>query len=113
MKEFPTKLVINNIDKFKEYKFNRECCKLRQNIIDYIYTFETNKKQGGFDLKNNNEGYISNKIIDINIIKRICKELEDLGWKTKMAYGNTTLFIYKNEDDIPTNINEMEIIDED
>lgn len=33
-----------------------------------------------------------------SIIENIIKELNDLGWKTKLSFGDTGLFIYSTED---------------
>lgn len=32
------------------------------------------------------------------IVDAVCKELNSLGWITKMAYGNSALFIYKKDE---------------
>ena len=106
MKSFPEKLKPQNKIYFKEYKFNRELCKLRQKIVDYIYSEE----KGGFDLKSNTDNnQYSYSHIDDKLIEAICNELNSLGWKTKLLYGDTTLFIYNDESELPKV--ECEIID--
>ena len=45
-----------------------------------------------FNLKN----HITTEIT-IKLLLIIIPELENLGWKCKLAFGNTGLFIYKNE----------------
>jgi hypothetical protein len=107
MKTFPDKLRPCNKYKFVEYKFNRELCKLRQKIVDYMYS----EDNGGFDLKSSTEnGLFSYNHIDEKLIETIRIELHDLGWKTKLAYGNTTLFIYSDEKDLPL-MSDMEPIE--
>lgn len=107
MKEFSDKLRPENRKQFSEFRNNRELCKLRQRIVDYLYSENTN----GFDLKTNHgsEQYdytTTNK----NLIDIIQKELQTLGWNTILAYGGTTLFIYKEKSELPL-MSDMDEID--
>lgn len=99
MKSFPDKLRPQNRSKFSEYLFNRELCKLRQKVVDFLYSQE----KGGFDLKSTNDsnGQYNYSHIDDKLIEAIRNELHTLGWKTKLAYGDTVLFIYDNENELP------------
>lgn len=99
MKSFPAKLRPENREKFSEYKFNREICKLRQYIVDYMYSGDTN----GLDLKSSTDsnGQYEYSTINKNVIDYVCKELQDLGWKTQLAYGDSTLFIFKDKSELP------------
>lgn len=99
MKSFPDKLRPENRKQFKEFEFNRELCKLRAKVYEYIISMDMK----GFDLK---ESQTSNReysysSIDKSLVDGICAELEELGWKTKIAYGNTVLFIYNKESELP------------
>lgn len=109
MKGLPSKMVPHNKSYFTEYKFNRELCKLRQRVVDYMYSEE----KGGFDLKSTQDenGQYVYGHIDDKLINAVVVELHSLGWKTKLAYGNTTLFIYDKEEDLPS-ISDMEAIDD-
>lgn len=116
MKQFPDKLCPKNKHLFNEYKFNRDLCKLRQRITEYLYLeYGTNNtgKKGGFDLKSvtDEKGQYSYEHIDDVLIDTIIFELNILGWKTKLAYGRTTLFVYENDEDIP-DTSSMESIDD-
>jgi hypothetical protein len=108
MKAFPDKLKPVNQSHFSSYKFSRELCKLRKRILEYMYS----ENKGGFDLKSNVDdvGQYTYDHIDDKLIDRVRSELHILGWKTKVAYGNTTLFIYEKEDDLQK-MSEMEEID--
>jgi len=107
MKTFPDKLTPANKNRFKEYKFNRELCKLRQKIVDYMYSGDTK----GFDLKQTQEnGMYNYSTIDNELVDAACKELESLGWNIKLAYGGTTLFIFDDKSELPQ-ISDMEEID--
>ena len=120
MKKFPDKLKPSNRKNFKEYLFNRELCKLRQKITDHIYIEELllqddkDKKRGGFDLKSNKDdnGNYCYQHIDMKLVVAIRKELNNLGWNTKLAYGNTTLFIYEHSDEIKHVNDDMQLIDD-
>jgi hypothetical protein len=96
MKEFPKSLHINNKDKFKKYFIERIMCYLRKYIYDHILKyvedeyFDLDKFYNKFILSSSDGN--KSEISEINI--RICKELNILGWKTKLAYGDTALFIY-------------------
>lgn len=108
MKAFPDKLVPQNRRYFPEYKFNRDLCMLRQKIVEYLYSEE----KGGFDLRSSNSnGQYSYSHIDDRLIEEVRKELHIKGWKTKLAYGNTVLFIYENEEELPL-MSEAEAIDD-
>jgi hypothetical protein len=109
MKEFPRKLIPLNRDKFNDYKFNRDLCKLRQKIVEYMYSGD----RGGLDLKsstNKNTMYDYN-LTDERLVSVARQELHSLGWKTSLAYGNTTLFIYVSEDELPSQLSMSEDIE--
>lgn len=109
MKSFPDKLRPENRDKFStEYKFSRDLCKLRQRIVDYMYSGDTK----GFDLKysTDSNGQYDYSTISKNLIDNVRKELHDLGWNTELAYGETTLFIFKERSELPL-MSDMQEID--
>lgn len=109
MKGFPDKLRPENREHFIiEYRFNRELCKLRQRIVDYMYSGD-NK---GFDLKSSTDdnGRYEYSTINRNLVDAVCKELQVLGWNTELAYGETTLFIFKERSELPL-MSDMEEID--
>lgn len=109
MKTFPDKLRPENRDRFvTEYRFNRELCKMRQRIVDYLYSGD-NK---GFDLKSSTDsnGLYEYSTINPEVVDAVCKELQTLGWNTEFAYGETTLFIFKERSELPL-MSDMEEID--
>lgn len=109
MKTFPIKLRPENRERFvAEYRFNRELCKLRQRIVDYLYSGD-NK---GFDLKSSTDsnGQYEYSTINRDLVDAVCKELQTLGWNTELAYGETTLFIFKDRSELPL-MSDMEEID--
>lgn len=96
MKTFPSKLIPSNKHLFPKYKFNREVCKLRQKVVDYLYSGE----KGGLDLKVSSDSNYNFKNINKEVVNQVIKELEDLGWKTKLVYADTTLLIYEDEKEL-------------
>lgn len=109
MKSFPDKLRPENRELFStEYRFSRDLCKLRQRIVDYLYSGD-NK---GFDLKStvDSDGQYQYTTIQKDLVDVVCKELHDLGWNTEFAYGFTTLFIFKERSELPR-MSDMEEID--
>jgi hypothetical protein len=92
MNTFPTYIDSNNINNFNTINLIRiKCC-----IREYIHDFLLNRKDDSVyvDLDMLCNKY--NKKINIiqEIITDICLELKDLGWNTKLSYGDTGLFIY-------------------
>lgn len=90
MKGFPSRLIPTNRDKFPQYRFNRELCKLRAKVVDYMYSGDT----GGMDLELQPD-------IKSELLEKITTELHILGWKTLLEFGDSTLFIYTDDNDLP------------
>jgi hypothetical protein len=90
MKEFPNKLQPKYKHLFQQIKFNHELENWREKLFEYIVS----GNKDGFDLTHNN------KNIDKRIINCLCFELNNLGWKTNLAFGSSVLFIYENDSDI-------------
>jgi hypothetical protein len=94
MNSFPLNLNVNEKTNFINMLYENLLSKLRNDIYENI-------------IKENEEDYIDlalwytknnvNKKIRKNLIEKIISELESLGWKCKLAYGDTALFIYVNE----------------
>jgi len=125
MKTFPTKMSPSNLDKFSSYDETRKLCYLRESIVNYIYgklpTELSNKSNpdktkrrelhgyelassftGDNDATSGNNSIVKN--VSKSMIAQIRSELTDLGWKTKLAYGNTILFIYDEDKHEPRTI---------
>ena len=54
----------------------------------------------------NHELYKDRKIKK-ELLDAIREELHQLGWKTKLLYGDTSLFIYDKEEEIPKDYGEL------
>lgn len=94
MKQFPSALNVKNKNKFSLLYDNRVLCYLRKKIYEHIIKENENNY---FDLdvfsKKHNVKNIENLIVTI------IKELNNIGWKCKLSFGGTGLFIYST--DIP------------
>lgn len=103
MNKFPTYLKPENQQKFKQYAQTVQVQELRKAI--YLYMLTGDKK--GFDLRLHGESDIRTafstdvKTIDNNVLDKVREELHSKNWQTMLAYGNTTLYIFVNDDDKP------------
>ena len=94
MKEFPSILNVANKDEFPDIQYNRVLCYLRKNIYEHVIREDENSY---FDLEK------FQKIQKITVENRdkmattVIEELVVLGWKCKLSYGSTALFIYSSE----------------
>lgn len=100
MKQFPNILNLNNKNNFPVIYYNRILCYLRRNIYEHIIKEDENNY---FDLDTFSIMY---KIKDVNIIQNmvntLIEELNKLGWKCKLSYGETALFIYSSDKPPPS-----------
>lgn len=99
LKQFPNYLNIKNknIDKnyFKNINENRLIDILRYEINNFI--IGRKNENDYFDLDLFNKRYDCRDLYD-NIVKKIIDELNDLGWKTCLSFGDTCIFIYSTEE---------------
>jgi hypothetical protein len=91
MKEFPEKLKPKYRHLFDELAFTQQLEEWRKKVFSYIINHETR----GLTLTNDNYQKIDNKILNV-----IIEELSQLGWKTKLAFNGTVLFIFEQEEEI-------------
>lgn len=94
MKIFSSILNIKNKENFENIRYNRTLCYLRRDIYEHIISHDENSyfDIGKFDKNHYNDMKISLKMTDT-----IIKELTNLGWKCKISFGQTALFIYSTE----------------
>lgn len=92
MKEFPEALRPKYRHLFDEMAFTQQLENWRKKVFSYIINHETR----GLTLTND-ENY---QKIDNRILNVITDELKQLGWKTKLAFNGTVLFIFDQEEEI-------------
>lgn len=95
MNKFPEFISEKNRDQFPELLEERILQKLRDEIIDTVLYDDCCNFYDISSFK-----YCTHKNI-IKLVKKVMKELEELGWKTKLSYGDTALFIYTGS--VPVN----------
>ena len=93
MKNFPSNLNVSNKDNFKDIQLNRLLCYLRRDIYEHILS---HTEEDYFFLDNFNQR-VNNMEQVKELVRKIIPELEELGWKCKLSYGDTGLFIYSSE----------------
>lgn len=95
MKEFPYNLNVTIKEHFPEVYYNRVLCYLRRDVYEHIIREDENSY---FDLQKFQTKYkISTENRD-KMSEKIMKELDKLGWKCKLSFGDTAMFIYSTED---------------
>lgn len=90
MKEFPRAMRVENIAKFPQLWEERLKYYLRREVYEHVLSHAENDY---FSLDKFNER-VNNIELTKKLVKEIVPELEQLGWKCKMSYGGTALFIY-------------------
>lgn len=87
---------VKDIDKFEQMNYDRIKNILTTDIYDLIISRKTENEYfdlDTFNIKNN----VSMKVLH-QMVKEIIIELEKSGWKTKLSFGDTGLFIYSTEE---------------
>ena len=84
-------LITNNQEIFVKLNLQRLCKELRQNI--YIFLISRKSEEDFFDITRHTK--------DSECLEIIYKELEIAGWKHRLSYGDTGLFIYR--ENVPKN----------
>lgn len=103
MKEFPTILNVKNKDRFSEIYYNRVMCYARKAIYEHVIHHEENSY---FDLEQFGKSYFNGNKNRVSLVGKLFTllivELEQLGWKCKLSFGGTALFIYSTPEQPPS-----------
>ena len=97
MKVFPDVLNVKHKDGFPSVYYNRVMCYLRKAIYEHMISHDENSY---FDLEKFGRIYFTTDKREELITKMgigIKKELTEMGWKCKLSFGETALFIYSSE----------------
>jgi hypothetical protein len=98
MREFSSKLNVQNKERFAEIYYDRLKCYLRRDIYEHVLHKDENDY---FSLDDFNRKYNNIDLVK-KAINEIIPELEALGWKCKSSFGGTALFIYSTETPPPS-----------
>lgn len=98
MKEFSNILNVKNKSSFPAIFYNRVLCYFRQEIYEHIIS---NDENNYFDLEKCGRKHFKDHKDRVELVDRlsvtIIEELVNLGWKCKLSFGGTALFIYSTE----------------
>lgn len=104
MKKFPDSLDVKNKNKFPTISYNRWKSYLRRELFEHIIS---HTEEEYFSLDRFNQRVDNMELVQ-RAIKELIPELEQLGWKCILSFGETGLFIYSEEK--PANCWEEDII---
>ena len=97
MKKFPETLNFSNKHNFISYNRERILSIFRQEIYGHILS--QNDENQYFDLDCFSRKYLDNNSDEMQeLCNIIAKELNELGWKTNLSFGDTGLFIYSTDE---------------
>ena len=102
MKKFPNALNVDFKNNFSDIYNDMVLCKLRQDVFDHIIGESENSY---FDIDKFTTSYKHADmkcVIYKQFMPEIMNELNNLGWKCKLSFGGTALFIYSSEDPPPS-----------
>lgn len=99
MNNFPSTINVNNKKNFKIINYNNIISIMRKEIYDIIIKENENDY---FDIDIFQEKYKLKNDDKDAMVKSIVSELEKIGWKTKLSFGDTGLFIYSSENPPPS-----------
>lgn len=95
MNKFPEFISEKNRTQFAGILEEKILQKLREDIVDTVLHDDSSNFYDISLFK-----YSKHRNI-IKLVKQVMKELDELGWKTKLSYGDTALFIYTGS--VPVN----------
>ena len=101
MNEFPSNLNVEKKETFSDYNYERLLCLMRNEI--YIHMLWRNENDS-FDFDRFFKVNFNGKSLDMleKMKKTVMEELNNIGWKTELSFGATSLFIYSSENKPPS-----------
>ena len=96
MISFPDHIHVQNISSFPSINRGRIICLFREHIYETLLNRKDENEY--IDLDIFSRKYCNNKTaIMMSIVDMVTTELQKLGWKTKLSFGDSGLFIYSTE----------------
>ena len=96
MRKFPISLNAKKKDEFKNIYLKKIKCILREDICNFMLSRKDEKVYWELD-KFSRKYQINIKKIEKLVENSMIPELENIGWKCQLSFGNTGLFIYSSE----------------
>ena len=101
MISFPKHINVENIKDFQQINYDRVLGLFRDVI--YINLLTRKEENEYIDLDTFSRQYCNNNNCMISkLVQQVILELHELGWKTKMSFADTGLFIYSTENPPPS-----------
>ena len=98
MKQFPNILNVDNKDMFSDILYRRYICYLRREIYEHMLR---NNENDYFAI----DSFATKYNIDIDMAKQmtheLIEEIQNIGWKCRLGFNDTGLFIYSTENPPP------------
>ena len=91
MNSFPSEINKDNKENFNNLFNNMVLCMIREDIYRLLISRKDENEYVDLDK------YYSKYGKNTNIIDNIITELNQLGWKTKLSFGDTGLFVFSTE----------------
>jgi len=95
MDQFGLELHVSNKDNLNDIKNENLLSKLRKHIYNFILD---RKESSFFDIDFFNRKYVKDTNTMNDMINKVVKELDILGWNTYIGFGGTGLYVYSSED---------------
>jgi hypothetical protein len=95
MKKFLIKMNVKNKDSFESYRNDYLKCKLREEIYRHVIS---KKEEDYFSLDGFSKTQECNIQLTQKLVETLIPEIEKMGWKCKLSFGNTGLFIYSTDE---------------
>ena len=94
MDKFPETIKAENKSSFSQAKKDYYTSLLRKEI--YLHILNGNENDF-FDINQFNKKYLNDEFMCEAIFSVVIPELQDMGWKYKVSFGGTGLFLYTTE----------------
>lgn len=95
MKDFPETFRAKNKDSFSSLHYERSKAYLRRDIYEHVLRHNEGVY---FELDRFNKERVGDMKKTQKMVKEIMGELTIFGWKSKLGYGDTGLFIYSDKE---------------
>lgn len=94
MEEFPRALDVSNLAGFEDVLFTEHLKILRKKLFRHILR---RNESDFFDIDAFDRKYVKSPNKTKKMIETVIGELNSLGWKTFLGFGETGLYVYKDQ----------------
>jgi hypothetical protein len=94
MDEFPSELIPSNVHEFEHLRSTEHLRILRKELYSHIIKGD---ESDFYDIDAFNRKYVQNNGTTKKMINLIIEELQSMGWKTFLGFGDTGLYVFAGE----------------